>query len=84
MTKVEGFKDVEISLKRDHDHDVEAAGEGDLGQGEDVRSYTRLDLQSVVRGGRRSIYIFTILLMQVAAKTLGQICNGFFSKVAPL
>ena len=50
MTKVEGFKDVEISLKRDHDHDVEAAGEGDLGQGEDVRSYTRLDLQSVVRG----------------------------------
>lgn len=50
MTKVEGFKDVEISFKRDHDHDVEAAGEGDLGQGEDIRSYTRLDLEFVVRG----------------------------------
>ena len=43
------------------------------------------------RGGRQGrggaggrIYIFTILLMQVAASTFGQICNGFFSKVTPL
>ena len=46
----EGFEDVEISLQSDHHHDVEAAREGNLGQGEDVGSNARLDLKSVLRG----------------------------------